>query len=273
MKTSEKEPEALVDKETWQLIADLPQPHPPASVRENFYQTLADKQENLLFMRLAGATAVLSLLLLLFAVPFALLNRQIPSASSGQEVQPTRLVPTRTPNFTPTPLIVGSAVPFNQLKLKLMRFSTDGVPLDPEELLPVMREDFSSYIQSLPEGFATLENGVEFFNLQSLLSPYAPNQLILHLEDVDNDGQRELLVGILPPVLIIEPDESGDVQITELPWPELLPAVGSFPSRIDTGDFDDNGRPDIRIVYSHLDYPDRENETIVVTYDGQQWLK
>jgi hypothetical protein len=70
----------------------------------------------------------------------------------------------------------------------------------------------------------------------------------LRLEDVDGDDQRELVVGILPPVLIIEPDENGEVQITELPWPETLPAVGSFPTRIDTGDFDENGRPDILIV-------------------------
>jgi len=261
----------LMDEEIEALIADLPQPQPPTNLHENFYQALEQEPGNPLFMRLAGATAVIALLLL-FVLPFALSNLQTTTDAPEITAQTTRVAATRTPRFTPTPLAVGPNAPFNQLKLKL-QISSNGELPDPTEVLPIMREDFTTYIHNLPEGFDTLENGVEFFNLQNQLGPYAPYGLVLKLEDVDEDGQRELLVGILPPVLIIEPDENGEVQITELPWPETLPVTTSFPSRIDTGDFDNDGRPDIRIVYSHLDYPDRENESIVVTFDGQQWEK
>jgi hypothetical protein len=262
-----KEPKyELSDNEIEALISRLPQPQPPAQLRNNFYQTLEQEPSSPLFMRLAGGTAVIALLLLLLILPFALSNWQ-----PGTDAPALTMQPTRTPIFTPTPLAVGSDAPFNQLELKLHFSGTE--PPDPVEVLPVMREDFTAYIHGLPEGFATLSNGVELFNLQNSLSPHAPYGLVLKLEDVDGDEQRELLVGILPPVLIIEPDEAGEVQITELPWPETLPAVGTAPTRIDTGDFDDDGRPDIRIVYSHIDYPDRENETIVVTYDSSQgWV-
>jgi len=262
-----KEPKQMLsDEEVETLIADLPRPKPPAHQRENFYRALEEEPGNPLFMRVAGGTAVIALLLLLLILPFALSNWQSITDAPVLTVQPTR-----TPVFTPTPLAVGAAAPFNQLKLKLHFSGTE--PPDPVEVLPIMREDFTAYIQGLPEGFATLSNGVEFFNLQNNLSPHAPYGLVLKLEDVDGDNERELVVGILPPVLLIEPDENGDVQITELPWPDVLPAIGTSPTRIDIGDFDGNGRPDIRIVYSHVDYPDRENEMIVVTYEGQQWVR
>jgi hypothetical protein len=266
-----REPQlALKEEDIDMLIADLPQPPPPGHLREDFYRTLDQAPNNLLFMRLARATAVFALILLLLTLPYILSIWQTATGVPAP-AQATGTNATRTPQFTPSPLAVGPNAPFNRLKLKL-HFSADGVPPDPAEVLPIMREDFTTYIQSLPEGFATLSNGVEFFNLQTSLSPHAPYGLILKLEDVDGDNERELVVGILPPVLIIEPDENGDVQITELPWPDVLPAIGTSPTRIDTGDFDGNGRPDIRIVYSHVDYPDRENETIVVTYEGQQWV-
>lgn len=261
-----KEPKQMLsDEEVETLVADLPRPKPPAHQRENFYRALEEEPGNPLLMRVAGGTAVIVLLLLLLILPFTLSSWQFSTDAPVLTVQATR-----TPVFTPTPLAVGADAPFNRLKLKLHFSGTE--PPDPAEVLPVMREDFTAYIQGLPEGFATLSNGVEFFNLQNQLSPHAPYGLVLKLEDVDGDSQRELLVGILPPVLIIEPDEAGEVQITELPWPETLPAVGTAPTRIDTGDFDGNGRPNIRIVYSHVDYPDRENETIIVTFDGRQWI-
>ncbi len=254
------------------LIAKLPRPQPPDSLRTDFYKTLEQESTCPIFMQFATGTAVLALLFLSLVLFFSLRSSlQTTTAGSIPVPETTDIPPTQRASFTPSPLAFGPEAAFNQLKLKLA-FS-DSAPPDPTEVLPFMREDFLAYIRGLPEGFTTLENGAELFRLHETLSPYAPYGLVMKLEDVDNDGQRELLVGILPPVLLIEPNATGEVQITELPWPEKLPAIGSAPTRIDTGDFDENGRPDIRIVYSHVDYPERENETITVTYDGVEWTK